>query len=139
MSYRFVDGITSDVMFEAEGEDLKELLEQASLALFDVVCERKEVEAEEFREIKVEGEDPEDLLHEWLSELLTESDAEEMFFSKFKVEVEKKDSLFIAKGKAWGEPYSQEKSGTVVKGVTYHRFSVEKKGKKWKAVVVCDI
>ena len=35
MGYKFVEDLTSDVMFEVEGRDLSELLEQSSLALFE--------------------------------------------------------------------------------------------------------
>ncbi|MCD6477433.1 MAG: archease [Candidatus Aenigmarchaeota archaeon] len=137
--YKFVDDLTSDVMFVAEGKNLAELLEQASMALFEVVCQRDKVEPKEFIEIKVEADSPRELVHEWLSKLLTESDINEMFFSKFDVEVEKKDGKLIARGKAWGEPYSPEKGETVVKGVTYYNFSVEKTKDGWRAKVVCDI
>jgi len=137
--YKFVDGITSDVMFEVEGKDLSELLEQASLALFDVVCQRDKVEPKDFMEIEVSAHDPKELLHRWLSRLLTESDANEMFFSKFDVTVDKRGDMLFAHGKAWGEPYSQEKSGTVVKGVTYFGYEVKKKDDGWWARVSCDI
>ncbi|MCD6398589.1 MAG: archease [Candidatus Aenigmarchaeota archaeon] len=78
--YKFVDDLTSDVMFVAEGKDLSELLEQASMALFDVVCQRDRITTEKSIEIKIEAENPKELVHEWLSKLLTESDANEMFF-----------------------------------------------------------
>ncbi len=136
--YKFVEDLTSDVMFVAEGSSLEETIKESSKALFDVVCQREKINPEKFIEIKAEGENIEELLHDWLSQLLTESDAEEMFFSKFEVFVEKKEKL-TAEGKAWGEPYSQEKSGTVVKGVTYYNFKVEKTENGYKASVVVDI
>jgi len=139
MGYKFVDDLTSDVMFEAEGEDLAELLNQASLALFEIVCQREKIEPREFVEIEARGDNPKDLLHEWLSALLTESDSREMFFSKFEIEVRKDKNGFIATGRAWGEPYSPDKSETVVKGITYYKFGVEKTKEGWKARVVCDI
>lgn len=137
--YEFVEDLTSDVMFIVEAPDLASLLVESAKALFDVVCQRSKIEANESVEIRAEGENPEELVHEWLSELLTESDSEEMFFSKFEVKMGEKDGKLVAEGKAWGEPYSQEKSGTVVKGVTYYKFSVKKTEKGYRASVVCDI
>jgi SHS2 domain-containing protein len=137
--YKFIEDLTSDVMFIAEAPDLASLLRESSLALFDVVCQRDKVETKESVEIRVEGETPEELVHSWLSRLLTESDANELFFSKFEVKVEEKDGKLVAEGKAWGEPYSQEKSGTVVKGVTYYNFSVKKTKNGHRTQVVCDI
>ena len=139
MGYKFVEGITSDVMFEVESKDLAELLEQASLALFEVVCQIKKVKAKQSVEVSVEAKDEEELVHSWLANLLAESDSREVFFSKFDIKVFKKGSKIVAKGKLSGEPYSGDKSGTVVKGITYHNFKVEKTKKGYKAIVVVDI
>lgn len=136
--YRFVEDLTSDVMFIAEAPNLASLLEQSSLALFDMVCQRNNVEPKQSVDIRVEAETPDQLLHEWLSRLLTESDACELFFCKFEIKV-REDGKLVAEGKAWGEPYSQEKSGTVVKGITYYGLKVEKTKGGYKAKVACDI
>ena len=42
--YRFIDDLTSDVMFEAYGKDLRELFENAAEALFSVICQVGEVQ-----------------------------------------------------------------------------------------------
>ena len=36
MKYKFIDSLTSDVMFEAYGKTFKELFENAALALFSI-------------------------------------------------------------------------------------------------------
>ena len=137
--YKFVDDLTSDVMFVAEGPTLEEAMLEASRALFDVVCQRKKVEKNKSVSVRAEGEDEKDLVHEWLSELLTESDAEETFFCEFEINLSRKDGKLVAEGEAWGEPYSQEKSETVVKGVTYYNFHVKKTENGYKISVVVDI
>jgi SHS2 domain-containing protein len=139
MTYKFIEDLTSDVMFEAEGKDLPELLEQASLALFDVVCQRKSVKSKKKIKVIADGENERELVHNWLSMLLSESDANEMFFHIFKIKVHKKGKKLVAEGDVFGEDYSSEKSGTVVKGVTYYEFKVEKTNKGFKARVVVDI
>ena len=126
-------------MFEAEAKDLAKLLEQASLALFDIVCQRKNVFSKKKIKVKAEGENEQELVYNWLSMLLSESDARELFFSKFKIKVQKKAKKLAAEGQVWGESYSPEKSGTVVKGVTYYDFKVSKTAKGYKARVVVDI
>jgi len=139
MTYKFIEGITSDVMFEAEAKDLAGLLEQASLALFDIVCQRKKVGSKKKVKVKAEGKNEQELVQNWLSMLLSESDARELFFSKFKIKVQKRAKKLVARGQIWGEDYSTKKSGTVVKGVTYHDFKVSKTSKGFKARVVVDI
>lgn len=126
-------------MFIAEAPTLAELLTESSKALFDVVCQRSKVEPNDSIGISVEAENPEKILYEWLSRLLTESDANEIFFSGFEVRVREENGKFTAEGRAWGEPYSQGKSGTVVKGITLYGFKVEKTEKGYKAQVACDI
>lgn len=125
-------------MFEAEGKNLAGLLNQASLALFEVVCQIKKVKPKKAIQLKLEAKNESELVHNWLDLLLSESDANEMFFSKFSIKVTKGKKL-TATGKASGEPYSRAKSGTVVKGVTYYKFKVRKTKNGYKAIVVIDI
>ena len=45
MKYKFVEDLTSDVMYEAYGKDLKELFENAALALLSVICKIDKVKS----------------------------------------------------------------------------------------------
>ncbi len=134
--YKFIDDLTSDVMFEAYGKDLKELFENSAEALFSVICEIKQVKPKKGLYLEVGGRDLKDLMFNWLQELISLVDTEEMFFSRF--EIQEIDEKHL-KARIWGEPISPGKSGTLVKGVTYYSFRVEKAGKGWKARVACDI
>src|SRR4030042_1287337 len=136
--YKFIEDLTSDVMFIAEAPDLASLLEESSKAVFDVVCQRNKIVERVSVAIKAEGVDAGKLLYEWLSQLLTESDAQELFFSRFEVAVKKVGDKYVAEGRVFGEPYSQEKGGTVVKGVTLYGFKVEKTKSGYSARVACD-
>jgi SHS2 domain-containing protein len=139
MSYKFVEGPTSDVMFEVEASDLAKLLEQASLALFEVMCQIKQVKPLRSVAIRIEENNEKDLLHSWLTALIAEFGANEMFFSKFDVKVSKKGKKLVAIGKAYGESISAKKGGVEVKGITYYNFDVKKTKKGYKATVVGDI
>ncbi len=139
MDYEFLD-ITSDVMFRAYGTDEPGLFENAATAMFSVICDIDSVRPEKVVEISVTGDGLEELLFEWLSRLITESEIEEMFFSEFRVEgINKKDEAFKLKGWAFGENAAVEKGGTLVKGVTYYGFKIEKKEDKYVATVTLDI
>jgi SHS2 domain-containing protein len=139
MEYEFLD-ITSDVMFRAYGNDESELFENSAKAMFSVISEIDSVRPEKVVEISVKGDGLEELMFEWLSHLLTESEIEEMFFSEFVVEeISKKDAGFTLKGRALGEDATVEKGGTLVKGVTYYGFKIEKKEDKYVATVTLDI
>lgn len=136
MRYRFIDDLTSDVLFEAYGGDLKELFTNAALALFSVICQLKMVKAKLKKEVEVNGEDVKDLMFNWLQELISIVDIDGMFLSKFEInEINKKHLKAIC----YGEEVTKEKGETLVKGVTYHKFNVEKTEKGYRAVVSLDI
>ena len=137
--FEFIEDLTSDVMFKAYGKTLEELLENVALAMFSVTCDIKNVKPEKFVEITVEGESEEDLVYNWLSELLTTHEIKNMFFSKFEVKTEKGEEGYRAAAKVYGETIETEDILTVVKAVTYHKFSVKKDKDKWIATVVLDI
>lgn len=136
MKYKFIDDLTSDVMFEAYGKDLKELFENAALALFEIICQRKKVSAKKRKEVEVKAESIEDLMFNWLQELIALVDTDQMFFSKFKI-IEISDKHLRAE--CFGEPATPEKGETVVKSLTYYGFKLEKTKSGYKVRVSCDI
>ncbi len=138
MRYKFIEDLTSDVMFEAYGKTVEELFVNASLALFEVVCQIKKIKPEKSINVKAEGEDLKDLLYNWLSNLLAQSEINELFFCKFDIKI-KKNSKYTATGKALGEPITKEKGETVVKGITYYKFKLEKTKEGYIARIACDI
>ena len=85
MKYKFIDNITSDVMFEVYGKDLKELFENSGLALFSIICDLKKIKPEIKKEIILESDNVEDLLIKWLQTLIAVVDTDELFLSKFKI------------------------------------------------------
>ena len=135
--YRYIDDLTSDVMFEARGRNLNEVFENAALALFNVIAQLDKVKREKDVRISVKGLNLEDLMFNWLQELITLVDTEEMFFSKFKVRVEKSKNTLEAI--CYGEPAKAEKSGTLVKAVTYYKYKFEKTKSGYRVNVSLDI
>lgn len=136
MKYRFLDDLTSDIVFEAYGCDLKELFENAALALFDVISQRESVSPLVQKSVELTGEGEKDLLFNWLQELISMVDTEELFFSEFDIQEICSTSLMAV---CRGEEISPGKSGTLVKAITYHRFNLEKTKKGYKATVSMDI
>ncbi len=134
--YRFVDDLTSDVMFEAYGKDLKEVFTNSAMAMFEVICDIDKVKPEKMVEIEITEDNTSDLLYKFLSELIALVDIEEMFFSKFEIE---KISDKKLSAKIYGEPIIPEKGNTVVKAVLYYGFKLEKNKQGYMARVACDI
>lgn len=139
MRYKFLDDLTSDVMFEAYGKTLEEVLENAALAMFSVVCNTKRVRPLKSMNVEVSSQDEKSLLYDWLSKLLTDSEIEGLFLSKFNIHKIERDGDLHLYATASGEDVSPEKGETVVKGVTYYGFELEKTKSGYRAQVALDI
>jgi len=134
--YKFIDDLTSDVMFEAYGKDLKEVFENAALALFSVICQIKKVKHKITKDVVIEAEDAKELMINWLQELIARVDIEELFFSKFEIEEISNTKL---KAKVYGDKAKPEFGETVVKAVTYYKFKFEKTEDGYVARISLDI
>ncbi len=136
MRYRFIDDLTSDVMFEAYGKGMKEVFENAASALFSVICQIEKIGQSEKKIIKVKADSPGDLMFNWLQELIGLVDVEIMFFSKFRVmEIDEKR----LKAEIYGEEADPSRGGTVVKGVTKYKYLFEKTQNGYKVRASLDI
>jgi len=134
--YKFLDDITSDVMFEAYGKTLKELFQNAAEALSSVICKIKQVKPKEAEEFQIKANNLEDLMLNWLQALIAIVDTEQRFFSKF--EIEEIDKTYL-KAKLYGEPIKPELGETVVKAVTMYKYKLEKTKEGYKVTVSLDI
>lgn len=134
--YKFIDAITSDVMFEAFGEDLKSLFENAAEALSTIICKTELVEPKNEVKVEVNADTAEDLMVNWLQYIIASVDIEEMFFVKFRI-TEIDDNHLT--GYMYGDEVSPEKGETVVKAVTYHQYKFEKTDSGYKVRVSFDI
>jgi SHS2 domain-containing protein len=136
MKYKFIDSIKSDVLFESYGKDLKSLFENSAEAMFKIICNISKVKKKSKISIEVTGENEKDLLYNWLQELIAKVDIETMFFSSFKIN---SITPILLKADIYGEQITPKLGRTVVKAVTYYKFSLEKTDKGYKAVISVDI
>lgn len=120
-----------------KGPTPAEAFEGAATALSSIMVDIDKIDPDKSIEIELENEDLEDLLVDWLSELLYLFDVEELVFKDFEVNIDKNRLTATAKG----ERFNPEKhgSGTVVKAITYNELKVEKQKDKWIAQCVVDV
>ena len=138
--YEIIDH-TADIGIKAYGSDLKELFINAAVGMFDIlVGENREskIENREFKkfEIQKKAENLEDLLVEWLGELLFLFSTKNIVFEKF--EIEELDEKHI-KGAVEGADLKRYKIDTEIKAVTYHMLEVVQKEGLWQCQVIFDI
>jgi len=139
MKYKFLEDLTSDVLFEAYGKTFEELLENVALAMFSVICDINQVKPLKSIKIEITSQDERTLLYDWLNELLLQSEIKGMFLSKFKVQkVEHLKGLHLL-AIVFGEDISPDKGRTVVKGVPYYGFELKRAKSGYKAKVALDI
>jgi len=133
---------TADAYIAAHGENLQKALENAALALFEVMTDTDKVgqESEEFVEVKADDEYA--LLYSWLEALLVKFETEKTLYSKFEIlALEQTSSGFRLKAKIRGEQFNPEKhtQKVGVKAVTYHRMEIIKKPKETTVKFILDI
>ncbi len=130
---------TADVGIKAFGGSLSECFENAAKGMFDIITDKSAVGSVGQYDITLAAPDLEQLLVDWLSELLFIHSAENIVFGSFNVAVNEKAHSLHAE--VFGEPYNNQKHGygVEVKAVTYHMLKVEKRPMGYVAQVIFDI
>lgn len=131
---------TADVGIRAYGKDLNEAFENAAIGMFDIITDMEKVEAIGEYRIVIEASDLEQLLVDWLSELLYIHTVKQVMFSNFSVEIEGEEGKWLLKGGASGEDYDEEKHpyDTEIKAVTHHILEI-RKNEGYRVQVLFDI
>ena len=139
--YKFLEDIAiADIAYEAYGKDLNELFENAAMAIFELSADIKTVEAKEKIEFELENEKLDNLLYDFLSEILFLKDSKYMVFRKVKVEI-KEGKHNKLKAVLEGDTINPEKQHLEndIKAVTMHMFELKKVKSGFKARIVVDI
>ncbi|MDD3492813.1 MAG: archease [Candidatus Thermoplasmatota archaeon] len=129
---------TADIGIQAHGASLVEAFAHAARGMFSLMVDGSHIEPREEREIElpVEG-DREQLLVDWLSELLYLRDVEGLVFGDFQVSIGEETLRATVRG----EPYSRERHayGREIKAVTYHLLEIKRTKKGVYIKVLFDI
>ncbi|MBD3248514.1 hypothetical protein GF336_00530 [Candidatus Woesearchaeota archaeon] len=134
--YKFIEDPSADVLYNAYGNDLKELFSNTAEAMFSVICDLDKVEHKKEEVFKISGEDLDTTLFNWLAGLLAIIETEGMFFSKF--EIIEVDEGHI-KARLYGEPIREEIKKEEIAAVTNYKFDVIKTDDGYEATVSIDL
>jgi SHS2 domain-containing protein len=129
---------TADLGLRVRAPNLDTLFAEAAQALFSAIVEDlASIRHARTVEVRLDGDDRELLLFDWLKELLYRFDAEHLLFGRFEVRG-RPDGL---EGTAWGEPLDPARHvlSHEVKAITYHGLKVEQTADGWLAEVIVDI
>jgi SHS2 domain-containing protein len=121
---------TADITIECWAPSLNEAFAEAAKATFEVILDTSSVKPQESVEITVKGTDLEELLVEWIGELIALIDIKGQFYSKFEVEtIEKTTDGYLLKAIVGGETINHEQhdTRTEVKAMTYADMKIDQK------------
>jgi SHS2 domain-containing protein len=129
----------ADVGIRGKGNSLEEAFAECGKALFSVMVELDKVKAEERVEVKVEADDKEQLLVNFLNELLYLKDVKEMVFKEFELRIIEENGKWRLEGRALGEKINKEKHTIKgdVKAASFHQLKVSEE--KGQFVVQCVV
>lgn len=124
MEYRYeLLDHTADMMVRAYGKTVEECFAAAGFALFDQTVDLSGIDTQETTHIEVAGDDPEDMLYSFLSELLFIEDCDNLILKEFDVRFDGNKVICDAKGEYLDR--NRHRVRSEIKAVTYHMMNVD--------------
>ena len=129
---------TGDIGIKIFGNSLEDIFINAAYGMFDVIADISNVNTNLIEEVEVAGDNHEELLVNWLSELNYLFITEHIIFNKFEITRLTDTELHAA---AIGDRFDSRKHplNTEIKAVTYHEIYVKQLKNKWEAQIIFDI
>jgi len=129
---------TADLGLVIRGASEEDLFANAAFAVFDIITDLGHVESRDTRRIVVEGDSPEDLLINFIREILYLYNGERWLLKELRVT---KLGERVLEAEARGEPFDGQKHEICkeIKAVTYHQAQIRKTPDGWTARVIFDV
>jgi SHS2 domain-containing protein len=129
---------TADIGIRVKAGGLRELFMKTALAMFDIIAEPKKAKVRGIKTIKLaqHADNLEELMVNWLNELLSLSAAKGLIFTGLKIKKLRPDYL---EAELKGRGIEDFKVNSEIKAATYHQLKIEKKVDTWQAEVIFDV
>ena len=137
MSYRFISH-TADLAFEVKGRTLEELFGDCARALFDSITDYEKIRGEKRSKLEVTGLDPEDLLVNWLRELLGRYFEFNELYRDFQVALVDEKSLSATFLGETRDPRRHPLKNEI-KAVTYSDVNIVKHSHGYNVRIIMDV
>jgi SHS2 domain-containing protein len=138
--YRIIDH-TADLGIEVTADTREDVLARAAEALFDLLAERDRIRETETRTIRAEGEDPADLLVNFLRECLALYTGEGFLLRSVSVHPGEGMELRADAGGEACDPH-RHRIRMEIKAVTWHGAVLEETPqgpRRWRGRVIFDV
>lgn len=141
-TFRFLENVAlADIAFEVEGDSAEALFQGATQALLEIMADPRTVPASWERRIVKADAALDELLVEWLSEIVYWKDAEGVVFREAPLRLTADHDGWKVEANLIGAPIDQQVQTlrNDVKGITRHLYSLGQEGAHWKARIVVDV
>ena len=136
-NYRILNR-ASDLVIKIFGKSQAELFANSAFALFDLMTEVDKVEVQEHLLLEVEGVDRDDLMVNWMRELLYLFQVSGYLLKDFQVR-EARDNF--VRGEVSGEKFDPDRHELrrEIRSIAYHQSRMEKTGDQWTAQMIFEL
>jgi SHS2 domain-containing protein len=131
---------TADLGLRIVGDDLADLFQTAATGLFDVIVANRDViRAQETEQVALDADSTEDLLLQWLNELIFRCETRHRLYGRFEVAIDETGRRLEAT--ISGEPIDRGRHllDHEVKAATHHGLFVKRDASQWIAEIILDI
>jgi SHS2 domain-containing protein len=137
-AYEFFDH-TADIGANIYGATLEELFCNAAKALYEAMGKLQKTDDRREKTVELRAESLEDLLHDWLVELLYEVETKHVLYDEFEI-VKLTPPSLAAKLRGNSINFARSQTNQEIKAVTYHQLRVEAlPDGTWRATVILDV
>jgi SHS2 domain-containing protein len=128
----------SELAVRVVGNSQADLFANSAFALFDVMTDLAKIELKERVPLEVEGADRDDLMVNWMRELLYLYQGSGYLLKEFQIH-EVKDTL--VKADVCGEKIDPDRHDMKkeITAVAYHQSRMEKTGNQWTAQLIFEV
>jgi len=149
MDYEVLD-ISGDIGIKAYGNSCEDVFINAGLGMYSLITNIEGVEEKKDLAIEVQADSPEDLMVNYLNELVFHFDTYGFIGREIRDVSLTPPCLPLSKGRLggvtlkahiYGEGFDPDRHERrlLIKAATYHKIRVEQRGDKWEAEVIFDI
>ncbi|MBT8356770.1 MAG: archease [Deltaproteobacteria bacterium] len=136
MKYRLIDH-TADFRIHVFGTDLKDLFSNAAFAMFDLITDIKSLQSADESSLNVKGNDRQDLMVNWLRELLYIWNGKEKLVESVDIFSISENEL-TAKIRLDSFDPARHRIKNDIKAVTYHQIQVNLIASGWESKIIFD-
>ncbi|MDO5851573.1 MAG: archease [Methanobacteriaceae archaeon] len=139
-TYEYFD-VTADIGICAYGKTIEKSFQNAALATFEIITDIKDVKPKLEKQIKIQSEDLQALLYDWITELIILLEAEQFISKEYILKITKVDKGYELEATLNGELYDTmiHSYKTEVKAITYHKMEIKKDGCGYKLQFILDL